>query len=125
MTPPKSNKCNSDAMASFAGPAGSVSPEQLEESGLHWVLCGGMHVGHTVQPKVWRLRPKDEVAREAQRAKDLQRLASAARLIHAVSLYFGDSCEHDLAKRVRAWISPNAPGERPAGHAHPTTPKTL
>lgn len=88
-------------------PSGPVTPDQLEESGLHWVLCGGMSVGMTAQPKVWRLRPKDEPAREAQRAKDLQRLASAARLLHDISMYFGPSCEHELARRVRGWLEYN------------------
>lgn len=88
-------------------PTGPVTPRQLEENGLHWVLCGGVQVGLRTHPKVWRLRPKDEVEREAQRAKDLQRLASAARLIHSISEYFGDSCTHELAYQVREWLGRN------------------
>jgi len=68
-----------------------VTPAQLEESGLHWVLCGGMQVGHTNQPKVWRLRPKDEPEREAQRARDLQRMAGMARVLARVLEW----CESD------------------------------
>jgi hypothetical protein len=78
-------------------PVGSASQEQLEESNLHWVLCGGMHVGHHVQPKVWRLRPKDECDREKQRAKDLQKMASMARLISEVMRWHSDpeSCDYN------------------------------
>ena len=105
----------------LAGPSGSVSPEQLEESNLHWVLCGGLHVGHHVQPMVWRIKPKDEPAREAQRAKDLQRLASAARLIHemhaAMKQYEMDvdesapSDHRALMERAARWLSPNDRGQ--------------
>jgi hypothetical protein len=67
-------------------PSGPVPPEQLEESGQHWVLCGGLHVGRTVQPRVWRLRPKDEVVREKQRAEDLQQLACETRRAEQLAL---------------------------------------
>lgn len=60
-------------------PTGPVSEEQLKESGLEWVICGGISVGMTVYPTVWRLRYKDENLRIAQRTKDLQMSAALAR----------------------------------------------
>lgn len=66
-------------------PTGAPVPwDKIEASGLRWALCGGLHVGHTVQPRVWLLRPKDETDRERQRAKDLQRMAAMARTLARV-----------------------------------------
>ncbi len=49
----------------------------VEESGLHFVECGGIQNGLKTSPTVWRLRPKNEAIREAQITKDLQRLSEA------------------------------------------------
>jgi hypothetical protein len=56
----------------------------IKESRLELVLCGGLHVGHTVEPKRWLLRSVDESAWVEQRTRDLQRSASQARQIAAL-----------------------------------------
>jgi hypothetical protein len=53
----------------------------VEESGLHFVECGGIQNGLKTSPKVWRLRPKNEAIREAQITKDLQRLSRAVAFV--------------------------------------------
>ena len=53
----------------------------VEESGLHFVECGGIQHGLKDSPTVWRLRPKNEAIREAQITKDLQRLSRAVAFI--------------------------------------------
>ena len=53
----------------------------VEESGLHFVECGGIQNGLKTTPTVWRLRPKNEAIREAQITKDLQRLSKALALL--------------------------------------------
>ena len=53
----------------------------VEESGLHFVECGGIQNGLKTSPKVWRLRPKNEAIREAQITQDLQRLSKALALL--------------------------------------------
>jgi hypothetical protein len=58
-------------------PLCSACSEHVEASNLHFVLCGGLSVGMHTQPKVWRLRPKDEHLTVQQRTKDLQKLAGA------------------------------------------------
>ena len=65
-----------------AGPRPTGATDgQLEMNGLHWTLCGGLQVGMHTHPWTWRLRPKDEVARVAQRTEELQALATAARKV--------------------------------------------
>ena len=62
-------------------PTGPVTEEQLKDSGIEWVLCGGVNVGMHNHPYVWKLRPIDEEARERQRADDLSKLARAVRIL--------------------------------------------
>ena len=54
----------------------------VEESGLHFVECGGIQNGLKTSPTVWRLRPKNEAIREAQITKDLQRLSEVERKLN-------------------------------------------
>jgi sugar phosphate isomerase/epimerase len=79
--------------------------EQMNAGGLEWTLCGGQSAGGLPQGSVWRLRPKDEGATAAQRTKDLQRLASAAKLLSELEEHFGETCTNPLNKRVRSWLS--------------------
>lgn len=56
-------------------------------SNLEWVLCGGQTAGMEPATYVWQLRDKGELARVQQTTKDLQRLASAARLLTRLRTY--------------------------------------
>ena len=88
--------------------------KHIDSSNLHWVLCGGLCVGDYVQPKVWRLRDKDELLNVQRRTKDLQRIAGAMR-------YLCETLPHlpqELRAKVENFISPNKTGvPRLAGDA--------
>ena len=53
--------------------------EQLaKDSGLHLVECGGFTVGMRTEPKLWLLRPTDELENEKRKTAMLKQIASAS-----------------------------------------------
>ena len=73
----------------------------IEESELRWVKCGGLSVGTYRQPMVWRLRDKYSSDVIKQNAKYSQRLAAAARLVHALKDHITD---HEMLERMEKFL---------------------
>ncbi len=73
----------------------------VKDSPLEWVLCGGQTVGMEEPTYSWQLRPRGEVATEANKARTLQRLASAARLLCILKEVIGDE---DLKEKIDLWL---------------------
>lgn len=68
----------------------SACAAAIEASELRWVKCGGLSVGTHRQPMVWRLRDKYSSDVIQQNTKYAQRLAAAARLVHALKEHVTD-----------------------------------
>lgn len=82
----------------------------VESSNLKWVKVGGISIGMHRQPLVWRLR--DDYSSDVIRKNTqiTQRLAAAARLIHAIKEHVADP---DLLERINKFQ------QNPTGQAQP------
>ena len=59
-----------------------LSPEfaqLVRDSKLELVLCGGLTVGHHTYPKIWLLRDQNEVIKQEEKTKLLQKMAMLVR----------------------------------------------
>ena len=74
-------------------------------SELRWVKCGGLSVGAYRQPMVWRLRGRYSSDVIQQNAKYSQRLAAAARLVHALKDHV---TEPEMLERMEHFLKPNS-----------------
>lgn len=83
----------------------SACASHLESYDLEWVKVGGMNVGMHRQPLEWRLRDKYSNGVIQQNAKYSQRLAAAARLVHALKDHVNDP---DMLERMERFLKPNA-----------------
>lgn len=96
----------------------SACAAAIEASELRWVKCGGLSVGTYRQPMVWRLRDKYSSNVIQQNAKYSQRLAAAARLVHALKDHVTDP---EMLERMERFLKPNAAVYPPGENQTPNT----
>lgn len=77
----------------------------LESSNLEWVKVGGMNVGMHRGTLKWRLRDKYSSGMMKNNAMYSQRLAAAARLVHALKDHVTDD---EMLERMERFLKPIA-----------------